>query len=45
MPETLNARVQAVLDAVDHGRFDGLQAQVDAALASAEQARSVRAAS
>lgn len=44
MPETLNARVQAVLDAVDHGRFDGLQAQVDAALASAEQARSVRAA-
>lgn len=44
MPETLNARVQAVLDAVDHGRFDGLQAQVDAALESARRASSVRAA-
>ena len=44
MPETLNARVQAVLDAVDHGQFDGLQAQVDAALESARRASSVRAA-
>ena len=44
MPDTLIARVQAVLDAVDHGRFDSVDAAVDAALASAHRVGSVRAA-